>query len=179
MDGWDGMGMDGWDGDGWRDGWTDCYRMIGWDGRVRAHKPARPACECTRERSHACASGMAPNAGDARDAGDAPSTASSESVGDAGNAVGLLHICSILSLFPSRAPMADPAVMMHQSRWACRRCGGSAAATVSRKAKPRHAPFGQHSTARPDFHATRCSWPLRAQPIRPVPAPTHPPTASP
>ena len=61
--------------------------------------------------------GMQPrNAGDARVAGDARHKAASESVGDAGNAAGLLHIRSVLSLFPTRAPMAARAVVMRQRR---------------------------------------------------------------
>ena len=41
-------------------------------------------------------------------------------VGNAGNAVGLLQTCSVLSPPPTRAPMAARAVIMHQRRWTCR-----------------------------------------------------------
>ena len=41
---------------------------------------------------------------------------------DAGNAAGLLHICSLLP--STRAPVAARVVMMHQRRWECRRCEG-------------------------------------------------------
>ena len=80
--------------------------------------------------------------GGAGDAGDAQSTGDSEDV------------CNALPPSSSSASGDDVPKAL-----ASRRCEGSVAATISRKAKPRRLPFGRHGTARPD---------LRADPTQPA-----------
>ena len=159
VDGWTGGRVDGWI-DEWMDGWMDGWKawmdgmdgwmvawmvglLVGWFGACGWHVAQVRVCRARVIRN---VLGKAANVGDARDAGDTQNTGAFESVGDAGSAAGLLHTCSVWSLPPTRAPMAARAVMMHQRRWASKRCERSATATVSRKAKLGMRPFGRYMT---------------------------------
>ena len=111
--------------DGWMDGWMDGWIV----GSLRACGPHVAQVSARARRQESLARAMQGLQAMRETAGG------SERAGDAGNVAGLLHSCSVLSLPPTRAPMAARAVMMHKRRSACRWCEGSAA-TVSRKAKP-------------------------------------------
>ena len=104
------------------------FAQAGWEAGRQAGRPAGRQAGRTQARTHA----HSPARSHAR------THARRRRAKQRGNAADLLHICSVLGLPPTRAPMAAQAAMMHQRRWTRRRREGSVAATASWKAKPRH-----------------------------------------